>query len=256
MKHMKHFFVLLFACCAVSASAQVPFGTFSYVFTNAPLWDASGSYSLTGTSNGITDHATFVISNAANGLVTGTTTETINDGSLTVHVASTVTGKISIKAGVAGASLKSSGTLTVSGVDGTAKGKSTVTIDPDALELVAHVTETLTIHGRGSDKFSASATAPLPAGMDGDWALDTDITSTNHNKLAGTGTLTLSNGRALVFALTGSYSPKNGVGKLKLAGAKGSDAGGASLTLTTDGTNMVLTVLKGKVLGQKPAILQ
>ena len=41
---MKRLLVLLFVFCAVPAIAQVPSGTFSYVFTNTPLWDTTGSY--------------------------------------------------------------------------------------------------------------------------------------------------------------------------------------------------------------------
>ena len=245
---MKRFLVLLFVFCAVPAIAQVPTGAFTYVFTNTPLWDVTGNYSLSGSSNGVTDNATFVITNAANGKITGTQTETLNDGSFTIHVASAVTGKISVKGGAAAARIKSTGTFSGT-FSGTAKGKSTATVDPDALTVLVNFSEKLRPAGHSGVTFSASASTSLPAGMTGDWTLDTDIT-TNGTKLAGTGTLTLSNGRTLEYQISGSYNTQTEVAKLKLVGE--GDATKTSLSLTTQGANMDLTALKGKVLGQKP----
>jgi len=247
MKSLKRFLVFLIALGAISARAQVPSGAFTYVFTNEPLWDVTGTYSLNGSSNGVTDNATFVITNSAKGAITGTQTETINDGSITINVHSTVTGKISVKAGAAVASLKSSGTFSGS-LTGTAKGKSTESIVESNLTILATVSETLSAHG-GSRKFTATTSASLPGGMDGDWQLDTTITNAV-DKLSGTGTLTLSNGREFTYAITGTFKPMTGVAKLKLAGAGA--ALGTSFQLTTEGTNMDLTALKGKILGQKP----
>ncbi len=47
MKNMKRLLVFLIALGSISANAQVPTGTFTYVFTNEPLWDVTGSYTLT-----------------------------------------------------------------------------------------------------------------------------------------------------------------------------------------------------------------
>ena len=249
MKNMKRLVVFLFVLGAISAKAQVPSGAFSYVFTNEPLWDVTGTYSLNGSSNGVTDNATFVITNAAKGTITGTQAEIINDGSITINVHSTVTGKISVKAGATVASLKSAGTFSGS-LSGTAKGKSTETIVESNLTIVATLSETLSAHG-GSRKFTATTSASLPGGMDGDWQLDTSITNVV-NKLSGTGTLTLSNNREFTYAITGTFKPTTGVAKLKLAGTGA--ALGTSFQMTTEGTNMDLTALKGKILGQKPTV--
>lgn len=252
MKSLKHVFVLLFAFCAVSATAQVlPSGPFSYVFTNTPLWDVTGTYTLSGTSNGVTDHATFVITNSATGAITGTQIETLNDGSITLHVDNTVTGKIGVRGGIAGAQLKSSGPVTGT-LTGTAKGKSTASVVESNLTVEVAVSETLKLNQvKGSKKFSAVVSTSLPSDMTGDWTLDTDITA-GAKKLTGTGTLTLSNGRVLLYTITGSYNTKTEVAKLKLTGE--GDALKTSLSLTTLGTNMDLTAVKGKVLGQKPTL--
>ena len=247
MSNMKRLLVFLIALGAISAKAQVPSGTFTYVFTNEPLWDVTGTYALNGSSNGVTDNAIFVITNSAKGAITGTQTETLNDGSITVNVHSIVTGKISVKAGATVASLKSAGTFSGS-LSGTARGKSTETIVESNLTIVANVSESLSARGHNK-KFAATTSASLPAGMDGDWQLDTAITNAV-NKLSGTGTLTLSNGRDFTYQITGNFNTKTGVAKLKLKGQ--GDALGTSISMTTEGTNMDLTVLKGKVLGQKP----
>jgi len=86
--------------------------------------------------------------------------------------------------------------------------------------------------------------------MNGDWTLDTSIAA-GGDKLTGTGILTLSNGRMLSYQITGSYKTTSEIAKLKLVGV--GEAARTSFSLATQGTNMVLTALKGKVLGQKPA---
>jgi hypothetical protein len=258
MKYVKHLFVLLFAFCAVSASAQtLSSGTYGYVFTNnAPLWDVTGSYTLSGTSNGATDHATFVVTNAANGAITGTQTEVLDDGAITVDAYNKVTGKIGVRGGIAGAQLKSSGTISASDTqgseDGKAKGKSTASIVESNLTIEVAFTEAFTLKHIGNKKFSAVVSTSLPSGMTGDWTLTNDITVAT-TKLTGTGTVTLSNHRVLTYLITGSYKATGEVAKLKLTGVGA--AKGTSLSLTTEGTDMALTGLKGKVLGQKPTIL-
>ena len=265
MKSLKQFLVILSVLGAVSATAAVPSGDFHYVFTNdVPLWDVTGTYHLSGTSNGVSDTATFVITNAANGAITGTQTEVLNDGSITIDTFSKVTGKIGVKAGIPSAKLKSSGTLTASDISasttGTARGKATASVVESNLTVEIAFSETLKLnHVSGSEKFSADVSASLPDGMTGDWTLDTSITN-NVDKLGGTGTLTLSNGRTFTYQITGSYSDKKEVAKLKLVGARGSAAAGTSLSLTTTNAGageaaMTLTTLKGKILGQKPTIL-
>jgi hypothetical protein len=83
--------------------------------------------------------------------------------------------------------------------------------------------------------------------MNGDWELGISV-GANRNKLTGTGTLTLSNGRVLTYQIVGSYNTKSQLSKLKLVGE--GEAAGSSLSLTTHGAGMDLTALTGKVLGQ------
>jgi hypothetical protein len=247
---MKRLLVFLLVVCAVPAIAQVPSGAFSYVFTNTPLWDTTGSYTDTNVANTVVTMAQQL---SAKGVITGTLTETYYVSSANNFDAiGPIAGKASVKSGVAGGSWTESGTMTgVNGgvaYTGTYTGKGTATIDPTALTMLVTgpIKECI---NRRCETTAGSETYTLPAGMTGDWALDTDITAAA-KKLSGTGTLTLSNDRAFTYQITGSYNTRSGVAKLKLVGQ--GDAVGTSLSLTTHGTNMVLTTLKGKLLGQKP----
>ncbi len=250
MKYLNCSLALLFAFCAVSATAQVPSGTFSYVFTNTPLWDTTGSY----TNDSLADTVVIVDQQqSAKGLISGTLTETYYLSSANNFIATgPITAKGFVKSGVVGASLKESGTMTGvnDGVDytGTYTGKGIVTLDPDALTvlLTGSIKECV---DKRCETTPSSFTYTLPVSMTGDWSLANNITATG-NKLSGTGTLTLSNDRSLTYLITGSYNSKSEVAKLKLVGQ--GDALGTSFSLATHGTNMVLTTLKGKVLGQTP----
>jgi hypothetical protein len=256
MKHLKYSFILLIASCAVSAMAQVPSGTFSYAFTNTPLWDTTGVYSNTVVSDGITDDTTVDIIHAANGQITGIRIDTFTEGENVAHGDGTISGKTSVKAGVTLSALKLTGTATgtFDGHDftGTIKGKSVDAIDTNALTIVVVGTETISPKGGKSLSNSGSGTFALPSDMTGDWTLENDITASG-DKLSGTGMVTLSNGRVFTNLITGTYKTTTGVAKLKLVGE--GDAAGSGLAMVTTGTNMDLTALKGKILGQKPTIL-
>lgn len=191
----------------------------------------------------------------ANGSVTGERQDQFVEGPNTADVNGAITGKVSIKGRVPTGTLKETGTVT--GVfqsqdyTGTAKGSSTVTLDVSSSNVVTTGEIKISPKGGQSVTFAGTETYPLSTGVNGDWNLDTDITATA-DKLSGTGTLTLDTGRAFTYQVIGSYSTSSGVAKLKLVGE--SDAIGSSLSLTTQGTEMSLTALKGKVLGQKPTV--
>jgi hypothetical protein len=236
----------------VSATAQeVPSGTFTYVFTNLPLWDTTGSYTNHISASGKSDTVIMDLTQSATGKITGTRTDSISGGS---HVTMTITGKVTVKGGVTGAKVKMKGTVTADGYTGPATGKGTTTLDSSALTIEIVGSEKLCVNtpiGKKCETFTADTTSALPAGLTGDWTLDTNIAA-DGDKLSGTGTLTLSTGRVLTYQITGSYSTTAEDAKLKLVGE--TDAIGTSLSLTTHGTAMDLTALKGKVLGQKPTL--
>jgi hypothetical protein len=229
----------------------VPSGEFTYAFTNAPLWDASGSY----TNNTETNDVVIAdIQIGANGQITGTQTETYVDGADHADASGPITGKVFVRAGVVGASLNDSGGIMgVSGSVGfteTYRGKITDTIDPSSLTIFDSGSTTVCDVGTKCVTKTSTHSFALPAGMNGDWTLETDISAAG-NSLTGAGTLTLSNGRILLYQINGSYNTKSQIAKLKFIGE--GDATGTSLSVTTRGTGMALVSLKGKVLGQKLA---
>ena len=250
---MKRLLVLLLVFCAVPAIAQVPSGQFTYAFTNSPLWDSSGVYT---NNTDVNDVVISTIDCQANGKITGSRVEQYVNGADNAAGTGAISGKASIKAGQLQARLVSVGEL--SGVQGggdylaTFSSKGTPVLDASLLTIVTEETiRDCVVHGQcvtSTQRYSIT----LPQGMNGSWTLASDI-ATNGNKLTGTGTITLSNGRILSYQIIGSYNTKNQIAKLKFIGE--GDAKGTSLSLTTQGMGMNLVTLKGKVLGQKPTSL-
>lgn len=231
-----------------NAFKVVPTGQFTYTFTNSPLWDVSGSY----TNN--TDTNDVVISTMdcqANGQITGLRSEAYVNGADHATGSGPITGKMFGRAGVVGASLKESEGLT--GVSGgvaytaNVSGKAAMTVDPSSLTLLDSDSIRTCVVGGKCESLTETVSLPLPVGITGDWTLETDIAADGDN-LTGTGTLTLSNGRVLSYQVVGSYNPASQLARLKLIGT--GDTAGSSLSLTTQGTVMDITAVKGKVLGQ------
>jgi len=259
MKHLKCIFVLLIASCAVSAMAQVPSGSFSYSFTNVPLWDISGSYTNDISTNDYTETLIIDLTVADGGAITGTRHDQITLGPDNADANGAITGKMSVKSGVAIGTFKETGTSTGVFDDeeftGTSRGASIAAVDASSFTIInVGEIEVCAEHIRhsGCKTFKGTGSAPLPADMDGHWTLDTTVTN-NVDKLGGTATLTLSNGRTFPYMIVGTYATRTSLSKLNLVGT--GDATGTSLTVDTQGTNMVLVALRGKVLGQKPTIL-
>ena len=101
------------------------------------------------------------------------------------------------------------------------------------------------LHKHVTVPFRTTVQTALPAGMNGTWTLAFDV-SPYGNRCTGTGSVTLSSGKTLPVAVTGSYAPKTGVSKLTLKGA------GINLSLTGLLQNGQITMQKltGKALGQ------
>lgn len=247
---MRSFFVVVLAAWTTAGMAQVPTGQFSYAFTNTPLWDIGGIY----TNNTVTNDVVIVtFEHEASGVITGDGTETYVSGADHAEGSRSITGRCRTKSGVVEGTLSTRGEL--SGVIGgrnflanfTARG--TATLDPSTLSIFSSGTIHECVVGGKCVTDTQGYNLPLPDGMTGDWTLDLDVVPSG-NRLGGTGTLTLSNGRVLSYQIIGSYKTTSQVAKLKLVGE--GDAIRTSLSLTTQGAGMVLTALKSKVLGQKP----
>lgn len=248
MKKMKHVVGVLLAFGAASVVAQVPSGHFIYSITNPPLWDVTGSYTNHTIANGHADTVIMDLAESATGKLTGTRRDSVSDGT---QVTANITGKVAIKRGVTGAKVKMKGTVHAGGYDGPATGKGTATFDPVALSIEVVGSMKLCVktpRGKMCETLAAGTTSALPAGTDGDWTLETDITASG-DKLSGTGTITLSNGRVFNCQVTGSYNATTEDAKLKLVGE--GDAAGVKLSILTHGPNMDVTALTGKILGLK-----
>jgi len=245
MKYLKYSFVLVFVVCAISATAQVPSGTFGYVFTNTLLWDAT---SITTNVVSATETATIILdlTEYATGKIIGTLMASVSDGA---EENGTISGNVTVRNGVLGSTLTIRGTAAADGKTGPATGEVTATLDTNNLTLLIVGEDKACVNtkkGPICDTFPINWANALPADVTGDWSLTNSITA-NGDKLSGTGTLTLSNGRYFNYKITGGYSTK-GVGTLILAGQ--GEAVGTSLSLKTQGTEMTLTNLTGKVLGE------
>jgi hypothetical protein len=98
----------------------------------------------------------------------------------------------------------------------------------------------------GSLSGTADFSIPIPDNMDGSWDLSLNIGAT----LAGTGTVTLSNGRALILDLKGKYSPQTGLAKLALKGTAGNSSAGSQAKVVISSFGDLFQV-QGILLGQK-----
>ncbi len=242
-------FVTLSLHCFCAAVAQVSSGQFTYPFTDFPLWDISGSY-----TNGMdTDDIVIVVTHQqSNGRITGVRSEVFDNGVDHIEGTGYTSGRIFSKPPTVG--FKGGWKGTLSGVSGgvsfigTAKGRGTGVIVPSTLSVLETISTRVCIVGHKCLTQYGEVELPLPDGMTGDWSLDIDFTASG-NVLTGTGTITLSNSRELGYQVTGSYNATTQTSKLRLVGT--GEALGTRLSVTTQGTDMALTQLKGKVLGQK-----
>jgi hypothetical protein len=116
---------------------------------------------------------------------------------------------------------------------------------------------TARLHGtvRGTAKFSQliggrvheSTEIALPAGNDGSWVLQVELSSATPP--GGTATITLPNGRFLQYSARGSHSESRDRTKLVLRGFGSSQSTRLTLHLWT--TNALLTDITGRIMGQK-----
>jgi hypothetical protein len=109
--------------------------------------------------------------------------------------------------------------------------------------------------GFGNGKVDTTQNLPLslPAPMDGSWLLTMNLLPLGH--LSGTGSVTLSNGRALQMRLHGSFSDSTGLSKVNLTGIQGSQGNTLHVEFATGDTNsgnsVQIQTLKGHLFGQQ-----
>jgi hypothetical protein len=241
----KTFLLGLLLLFAGSVRAEAPSGHYENQFTGPrALWDISGSYSDTAN-----DSITIVQDDK--GKITGQVSLSESDGVTTLTMAGPVTGSIKTTGGVprANITMKLSGTASQGSLSVQVTGNVQFTLDVDAVnkELTGTFKTKFCIKARGAG--CQSATGPqdfdLPVDMDGTWHLATDVQNSN-NKLTGTASAVLSNGRTLPLTLKGQYASKNDLTTLNLKG----NAGTVTIQAIAVPANLVLQKMTAKLLGQ------
>jgi hypothetical protein len=105
----------------------------------------------------------------------------------------------------------------------------------------------LGVLGKGTvrDDFTV---VPLPPGVDGSWSAN--LTVIPLNKLSGTGSISLPNGRVLQGLISGSFSTRSGISKIKLTGTGGDKGFSVTFTTTEGEEGLQLETVRGRILGQ------
>jgi hypothetical protein len=249
----------LLSFCAVMALVSTGFaapdGDYSFGFglPAKPVWDISGTYTLSPVVGGDTSVVFDVtITQNGQGMVTGSGITTVMINGFPADGNYTVKGKVTNSGGVAkiNAAVKLSGSGEVQGVQTTysLSANYALEIDPATKKAIGSARGSAKAAGVGSGPVTEDIVAPLPSGMDGSWKLNMNLDDTA-NKLGGTSSVVLAGGkRTLNLGVKGTYSAKTGNSNISLTGVDSSKG----TTLKVMGTGDALTPLtvKGKILGQ------
>lgn len=236
---------------ALPVLGQVPTGEFIYEFTDLPLWDVSGAYRRVANNSTITA----TLQQHVSGLLTGTRTEIYDLNGDHAEGSAFISGKTFSKPPLFGYQSRwegnYSGVFNGNAVVFSASVKGSAIVVPSTLTLVSEANGQI-CYVVPPDvpcvEINDGSELPLPDGMTGDWTLTLNLTASGTD-LAGTATLTLSNGRTLSYQITGRYDSTKQTAKLGLAGY--GEATGSKFSLTTLGQELNLLAIKGRVLGQK-----
>jgi hypothetical protein len=225
--------------------AESPSGHYENQFTaQSGLWDLSGTYNENPQNQ-------FTIVQDDKGKITGQASLFETDGSMSITMAGPVVGSIKTTGGVPRVSvtLKLTGTASdgFASVPVTANVQFNLGIDPANSELTGTFKTKACVKARGAGCQSANGPQQfdLPVDADGIWHLVMDIQNTN-DKLAGTASAVLSNGRTLPLGVKGQYVSKGDLTNLNLKG------GAATVTVQANAVPgaLVLKKMTAKLLGQ------
>jgi hypothetical protein len=100
-----------------------------------------------------------------------------------------------------------------------------------------------------SDVFVSLPGPPLAGLVDGSWTLSMNILPLGH--LSGTGSVTLSNGRALQMRLNGNFSSATGISKVNLNGIQGSQGNTLHVEFLSSTNGVQIQTLRGHLFGQQ-----
>jgi hypothetical protein len=245
-----------------SSWAQAPQGDFSFDFAAAttPLIDIGGEFdtsqNIVGAGGTLTPLVySMNLTNDPSGKVHGNGVAIVQIGNDTVAAAYTARGNVT---GGGLHSTRVSLTVVLSGNDTIANNPDTpftislrynlfLDVENGNLQGSVRGSVRLGVLGTGTvrDDFT---TVPLTGGIDGSWSAS--LTVIPLNKLSGTGSISLPNGRVLQGIISGSFSARTGISKIKLTGT-GSDKGFSVTFTTTQGDEgLQLETVRGRILGQ------
>ena len=229
------------------SAADSPGGIFVIPANQLPdVWDVSGNYSEN--DFGVTNNFTLVQDDK--GKITGQGNASSVQGSLNVGLNFDIRGKIKVVGGTTRVDLKArykgqaTDGIQVYRARGNISFKSEVNNATN--ELVGTAKGTICIRRIGCLRINDPITFTIPPPEDGTWTLTLNINDTIPNKLFGTGTATLINGRQEVFTLDGNYNSRTDVSKLRLKGTAG------KITMHVQIVSAVVAIqrMTGKMLGQ------
>lgn len=258
----RFFFLLtLLTFLARFARADAPSGQFSFAFATSsiPLIDLSGSFDTSQSIIGAGGTTTPLVyslnlTNDPSGRIHGTGAAIIQIGNDFVVGSYVATGSAS---GGGAQPTRVSLIVRLTG-EGPIAGTETSFTIAIRYNLTLNVSDgELQGTARGFARFSHLgsgliredfAAMPLPGGINGSWSVTLNVVPLL--QLAGTGTISLPNGRNLQGMISGTYSSGSGIAKIRLTGI-GSDKG-FSVTITTSSSDSgpQLETVRGRVLGQ------
>jgi hypothetical protein len=244
-------FAALFALSLQFCFGQTSPVNFSFVGADTPVWDFSGSFQISQNMQGaggqdVPLSYTIAITHDATGRLQGSDWTFLGVGNDTVAAHYVVSGRVS----GGGTATKVTLVVRLSGEDTIAGVLTPFNL---VIKYDLHVFGgALVGTSRGSARFfklgsatiKDSVSLPLAPGMDGSWTLQLNIVALK--KLAGSASITLSNGRILPATLSGSFA--SGRSSVRLTAFN--DGKGSRLNLIFFENATAPDSLQGRILGQ------
>jgi hypothetical protein len=263
--------VAVFVIFGIShSSAQVPSGVITNFFSGetAPVYDVTGQYPLDQQVAGVGGTSvdlsfTVAIIESAQGQLRGVQGNPVivTIGNNTVVGRYTLSGRILTIKGETHAkfTVHIHNTDVVAGVNSPFNINISydLVVSPGSLGLPGSMSGTARgtaqLGGFGSGRVLSDVSVSLPGPpfplVDGSWNLSMNILPVGH--LSGTGTVTLSNGRALQMRLNGNFSEATGISKVNLNGIQGSQGNTLHVEFLNTTNGVAIQTLRGHLFGQQ-----
>lgn len=250
---------LLSSICLCGAQAPSGLIGFSFDSPGSLVYDLTGSLSIEQSMIGAGGQETPIafsvdVTDDARGRLSGAGTAILNVGNDFVAANYTVKGKTTgggNSVNRASFTVKLTGQDTIAGVPNT---RFSITIhynleaDAEQLAFIGSARGGAHFSGLSSGSIKSDVAVGLAPGMDGSWSVQMNIVALK--RLAGSATITLSNQRALQTHLSGSYSSRSAVAKVKLTGFNESKGTSVDLNFISSEEGTEIERLRGRILGQ------